>query len=273
MLAACGVPKTDYEALQKENRELQKVIDQANDQLRQLQTQLHAAQQGLVAIPALEQRAQELQRLLTEKEAEMNAVQARFDKFKAERRDAMIGREYPSLRLEDGKELRNARITGIADGELSIRHADGFIKVALAKSSEALRWQACFEPAEEAADARRRMLAEAARINSHLDRARQTTTDNQNVVREQKATAAELRRTITAQRAALNQAHSALAAQNPGALRGAHWNSARPEDSGLINVFSERRAVFGINELDSLAAAIKANLRRLRELDPGADAP
>jgi len=76
-----------------------------------------------------------------------------------------------------------------------------------------------------------------------------------------------LRKAIEAQRAALNQAYNRLAAKHQSALRGVHWNSARPEDSGLINVFAERRAVFGLGELDSLAASIKAGLRKLHDLE------
>ena len=70
------------------------------------------------------------------------------------------------------------------------------------------------------------------------------------------------------QRQSLNAAYQRLSAQNPSALRGTDWNSARPEDSGLINVFAQRRAVLGLGELDSLAAAIKANLRKLHDLEP-----
>lgn len=79
--------------------------------------------------------------------------------------------------------------------------------------------------------------------------------------------AAAVRQSITVQRQSLNAAYQRLAAQNPAAMRGADWNSARPEDSGLINVFAQRRAVMGLGELDSLAAAIKANLRKLHDLE------
>ena len=44
MLTSCGVPKVDYEALQKENQELQKVIDRGNQSFRQLQAQFEHAQ-------------------------------------------------------------------------------------------------------------------------------------------------------------------------------------------------------------------------------------
>ena len=70
------------------------------------------------------------------------------------------------------------------------------------------------------------------------------------------------------QRQAMNAAYQRLNASNPSALRGTDWNSTRPEDSGLINVFAQRRAVLGLGELDSLAAAIKVNLRKLRDYEP-----
>jgi hypothetical protein len=65
----------------------------------------------------------------------------------------------------------------------------------------------------------------------------------------------------------LNQAYNRLAAKNRLALCGTHWNSSRPEDSGLINVFAERRALLGFGELDSLATSIKAGLRKLHDLE------
>jgi hypothetical protein len=163
--------------------------------------------------------------------------------------------------------LQKAQITAINGSELSIRHEAGFIKVAMSKSSDEIRWQACYDPAEEAADARRRLLAKAGMTTTKPEVAASM---GGATSKDKRATVQELRAIIAQQRTALNNAHSALAARNPTALRGAHWNSAAPETSGLINVFSERRAILGLGELDSLATAIKNNLAKLRELESSA---
>ena len=272
VLSSCGVPKVDYEALQKENQELQKVIDKGNASFRQLQLQLQAAQQGLAAINQVERRVQDLEAQLAEKDEELRLLQETYDKFKKDRRDAMLGKDFPILRLDSGKTLQNAQITSFNDNMLAIRHETGFLKVALAESSEALRWQACYDPVEEAAAQRREMIANAKALSDKLDKdrlKRPTTKSSQKTPSSASNAdvARQLRATITQQRAALNRAHSDLVSKNPSALRSAHWNSARPEESGLINVFSERRAIMGISELDSLASAIKYNLEKLRSVE------
>ena len=271
-LSSCGVPQVDYEALQKENQELQKVIDKGNASFRQLQLQLQTAQQGLAAINEVERRIKDLEAQLAEKDEELRVLQETYDQFKKDRRGAMLGKEFPSLRLDSGRTLQNAQITAFNDNVLAIRHDTGFLKVALAESSEALRWQACYDPAEEAAAERRQMIANAKSLSDKLDQdrlKRPTAKSSQKTpgTASNAEIARQLRATITQQRAALNRAHSDLASKNSSALRGAHWNSARPEESGLINVFSERRAIIGINELDSLAAGIKYNLEKLRSVE------
>lgn len=271
-LSSCGVPKVDYEALQKENQELQKVIDKGNASYRQLQLQLQAAQQGLAAINEVERRMKDLEAQLAEKEEELRLLQETYDKFKKDRRSAMLGKEFPSLRLDNGRTLQNAQITAFNDNILAIRHETGFLKVALSESSEALRWEACYDPVEEAAAERRRMIANAKSLSDKLDQDRLnggTTKSSKKVpsTGSNAEIARQLRATITQQRAALNRAHAEMMSKNPSALRGAHWNSTRPEESGLINVFSERRAIIGISELDSLAASIKYNLAKLRSVE------
>ena len=135
LLTNCGVPKEDYEALQKENQELQKVIDKGNASFRQLQLQLVAAQQELAAIPAIQKRIKDLEIELADKDEDLRVLEETFEKFRKDRRNAMMGKPIPSIRLDSGKTLRNAVITAFNDDELSIRHDDGFIKVALADSS------------------------------------------------------------------------------------------------------------------------------------------
>ena len=79
-----------------------------------------------------------------------------------------------------------------------------------------------------------------------------------------------LRSQLAAQRQALNADYYALAARNPGAMRGVVWNSAQPEASPLLNTLSGSRAVLGISRLQSQRGAILLTLQQLRELDPSA---
>jgi chromosome segregation ATPase len=268
MLTSCGVPKVDYEALQKENQELQKVIDRGNQSFRQLQAQFEHAQKGLAAITTVEKRIKELERELADKNQELQQLEETFEKFKKDRRNGMLGKDIPILRLDNGRTLKNVRITAFKDDELSLRHDDGFLKVALAETSQDLRWEACFDPAENEAAKRRRVLATAKALSNALDQKR-LMDPSAEIVRSNNDEAKRVRAAIDQQRAALNRAHDDMAARNPSAFKGAHWNSSRPEDSGLINVFSERRAILGISALDNMAAGIKANLEKLRGLEGG----
>jgi hypothetical protein len=272
LVAASCVKKSDYETLQKENQVLQKLVDQSSLQLQQTQAQLFATQQQLLKIAELETRLKEMEKLLEIKRQELEAIQATYDKFKADRRSAMVGKKYPQLSLDGGRVLQAALVTAFKGDELSIQHESGFIKVSLSKSSDELRWQACYDPAETST-ARAQMLADARQLEAKLALERGmkpsgTFKPNSSPSFQNRATPAqEVRAQIAALRQALNNAHSALAAQNPTAMRGANWNSSEPENSGLINVFAERRAILGISQLDSLAAAIKMQLTKLHDLE------
>jgi predicted RNase H-like nuclease (RuvC/YqgF family) len=268
--AGC-VPRSDYEALQHENQELQKSVDSLNIQTRQLHAQLQVAQQQQAVVSDLQKRLEDAKRETAQKEEEMRQLQERWEKFKGDRRKAMVGKQFGEVAIGDGRTLKNAQITGIVDEQVTIRHETGIVKVALAQSGEELRWLACFDEQDAADSLRRIRLKQANALGQQLSASKPATP----AVRASTGrlpTAAEeaevLRRTINMQRQAMNAAYQRLSASNPSAMRGTDWNSTRPEDSGLINVFAQRRAVLGLGELDSLAAAIKANLRKLRDYEP-----
>lgn len=272
LLAAAGcVPTSDYEALQKENQELQKSVDTLNVQMRQLQAQLLMSQQQQAQMLEIQARLDQAKKELVEKEEEMRALQQRWEKFKGDRRKALVGRQFSEIALGDGRVLKNAEITGMVDDQLAIRHESGFIKVALAQGGEEIRWLACFDEQEASDNLRLARLNKAKSVGSHLDASRKvpagTSSNSSGKLPSSAEEAQALRRGIEAQRQALNQAYRRILAKNPTALRGATWNTSRPEDSGLINVFAERRAVLGLGELDGLAASIKEGLRKLRDLE------
>jgi len=271
LLVASCVKKSDYEALQKENQELQKLVDQTSLQLKQTQAQLFATQQQLLKIAELETRVKEMEKLLEIKRQELEALKATYNKFKAERRSALVGKKYPQLALDGGRVLQSALVTAFKGDELSIQHETGFIKVSLSKSSDELRWQACYDP-NEMNTARAQMLADARQLEAKLalERGMKPSVPqfgSGSSIRNTASPVQEVKAQIAALRQALNNAHSALVAQNPSAMRGASWNSSEPENSGLINVFAERRAILGISQLDSFAAAIKMQLAKLRDLE------
>lgn len=268
--AGC-VPRSDYEALQQENQELQKSVDSLNVQTRQLQAQLALTQQQPQVAAELQRRLEEAKREAARKEEELQLLQERWEKFKGERRKAMVGKQLGEVAIGDGRVLKNAEIISIANEQISIRHESGLVKMALAQSGEEIRWLACFDEQDAAESLRRARLSQAKALEEKLSTSRSASSENPGASNGQMPSsmqeAAAVRQSITVQRQSLNAAYQRLAAQNPAAMRGADWNSARPEDSGLINVFAQRRAVMGLGELDSLAAAIKANLRKLHDLE------
>ena len=73
---------------------------------------------------------------------------------------------------------------------------------------------------------------------------------------------------LAAQRQQLNAEYQALAARNPTVLKGASWDSARPEASPLLNSVSGSRAVLGLSRLQSLRDAINQTLQQIRSLEP-----
>lgn len=271
LLLGCAgcVPRSDYEALQLENKELQKSVDSLNLQTRQLQAHLALAQQQQAVAAELQKRLEDAKKETAEKEAELKQLQDQWEKFKGDRRKALVGRQFGEVAIGDGRILKNAVVTGVVDEQVAIRHETGFVKVPLAQSGDEIRWLACFDERDAADSLRRARLSRVMALGQQLNASRVSTgiTQPPNGLLDSSREAEDLRQSITMQRQALNAAHQRLSLQNPSALRGADWNNARPEDSGLINVFAQRRALLGLGELDSLAAAIKANLRKLHDLE------
>jgi outer membrane murein-binding lipoprotein Lpp len=268
MLLPCCVKQSDYEKLQGENQQLQARIDQFNQQLQQKQTDLAAAQAELLRFQGTQAQLLKTQEMLQQSQDELKALRAEFEKFRTQRRSAMVGKKYPVLNLDDGKVLRDAEIASISASDIGIRHEEGFIKVALANSSEDLRWEACYDPQEAKKQAREKMLAEARVLDAR--RARDQASPVPGTVESAPNAVIVLRAQLAEQRRQLNAGYQALAAKNPGVLRGDIWDSAKPEASPLLNTVSGSRAVLGISRLQSLRDTILATLQQLRELDPAA---
>lgn len=266
-LGGC-VKKSDYDALQLENQALQARVDQASHQLEQSQADLAVLQAQLQQLNETGSQLKKAQQQLQQSQEELKALKAQFEQFRTQRRGAMVGKKFPVLSLDDGKVLREAEITAVTAEDVSIRHDGGVIKVALAGTSDDLRWEACYDPQEAKEKARENMLAEARAIEARLARERGT----------QAATAPMpvrnavdvLRTQLATQRMQLNAEYQTLAAKNPGVLQGAGWNASAPETSPLLNSVSGSRAVLGLSRLQSLRDAILATLRQLREADPSA---
>ncbi len=263
------VKQSEYDALQQENQQLQRRLDQANEQARQAQADLSVQQTRVLQLMEVETKLQKTQEQLLQTQDELDALKKEFEKFRTQRRSAMVGKKYPVLSLENGRMLREAEITAIAGEELSIKHQGGALKVALAESSDDLRWEACYSSQEARMSARNKLLAEARRIEANKLReknqpAKPTTTPSSSPISVVEA----LRQQLAAQRRQLNADYQALAAKNSSALQGVAWDSSRPEASPLLNSVSGSRAVLGISRLQSQRDAILTTLQQLRSLDP-----
>lgn len=265
LLGGC-VKKSEYDALQIENQTLQTRVDQTNHLLVQSQADLSLLQVQMQQFLPVQAQLQKSQQDLTQSQDEFKALKTQFDRFRTQRRSAMVGKKFPVLNLEDGKVLREAEITAVSAEDLSIRHADGLVKVALAKTTPDLRWEACYDPQEAREKSRVSLLLKTReQASSHLTPvpAPVPAMPTRNVVEV-------LRTQLASQRQALNTEYQALAAKNPAALRAVEWNSSQPEASPLLNSLSGSRAVLGISRLQSQRSAILATLQQLRELDPAA---
>jgi len=269
LLVGC-VKKSEYDALQIENQTLQTRVDQTNHLLVQSQADLSALQVQMQQLLAVQAQLLKTQQELKQSQEEFKALKAEFDQFRTQRRSAMVGKKFPVLNLDDGKVLHQAEITAVSATEVAIRHADGILKVALAKTSPDLRWEACYDPLEAAEKARENLLlksrASATRLASQQARpapAPVPAVPARNAVEV-------LRNQLATQRQLLNAEYQALAARNSAAMRGAVWDSAQPETSPFLTTLSGSRAVLGLSRLQSHRSAILATLQQLRELDPSA---
>lgn len=263
------VKKTDYDALQLENQALQTRVDEASHQLLQSQTDVILLQGQLQKLTALESELKQTENELQKSQNELKALKAQFDRFRTQRRSAMVGKKFPTLSLEDGRVLREAEITAVTAEDLSIRYADGLVKVALAKTTPDLRWEACYDPLEALEKARENTLAKASVVREQAGLP-QTAAPAPAAPMPARNVVEVLRAQLASQRQVLNAEYQELATKNAAALRGAAWNFGQPEASPLLNTLSGSRAVLGISRLQSQRDAILATLRQLRELDPAA---
>ncbi len=273
LLGSC-VKKSEYDALQIENQNLQTRVDQTNHLLVQSQADLSTLQVQMQQYLVVQTNLQKTQLDLKQAQDEYKSLKAQFDQLRTQRRSAMVGKKFPVLNLEDGKVLHEAEITAVSAEEISIRHAAGFVKVAFAKTTPDLRWEACYDPMEAREKARENMLVKARETESRLPREQgsppQTAVAAPAPAMPARNVVEVLRTQLASQRQALNTEYQALAAKNPAALRGVDWNSTQPESSPLLSTLSGSRAVLGISRLQSQRNAILATLQQLRELDPAA---
>jgi len=271
LLVGC-VKKSEYDALQIENQTLQTRVDQTNHLLVQSQADLSALQVQMQQFLAVQAQLQKTQLELKQSQDEFKALKAEFDQFRTQRRTAMIGKKFPVLNLDDGKVLHQAEITAVSADEVAIRHADGILKVALAKTSPDLRWEACYDPLEATEKARENLLFKARESAARLaiEQAKPAPAPAPAPAVPSRNVVDVLRSQLASQRQTLNADYQALAAKNPSAMRGVEWNSSQPETSPLLTTLSGSRAVLGISRLQFQRNAILATLQQLRELDPAA---
>ncbi len=269
LLSGC-VKKSEYDALQIENQTLQTRVDQNNHLLVQSQADLSTLQVQMQQFLAVQAQLQKTQLELKQSQDEFKALKTQFDQFRTQRRSAMVGKKFPTLNLEDGKTLREAEITAVSADELSIRHADGLVKVALAKTTPDLRWEACYDPLEAMEKAQERMLAKAQELEARRVRALNKPAQAPPPATMARNAVDVLRTQLATQRQLLNAEYQELAAKNSSAMRGSEWNSSQPEVSPLLNSLSGSRAVLGLSRLQSHRSAIMSTLQQLRDLDPAA---
>lgn len=262
------VKKADYDSLQIENQALQARLDEASRQLLQAQTDVVALQTQTRTLQLMEVQAQsqKTQLQLKQSQDELNALKAEFEKFRIQRRSAMVGKKFPVLSLDGGKVLREAEITAIDAAEVAIRHDGGFVKIALANTSDPLRWEACFDPQEAKERARQSMIAASQSLDVRLARERASPAAVTIAAPTAMNAYDALKAQLATQRQQLNAEFQALSAKNPTVLGGASWNSTTPEASPLLNSISGSRAVLGISRLQSMRDAINATLQQLRGL-------
>jgi hypothetical protein len=269
LLVGC-VKKSEYDALQIENQTLQTRVDQTNHLLVQSQADLSALQVQMQQFLVVQAQLLKTQQDLKQSRDEFKALKAEFDQFRTQRRSAMVGKKFPVLNLDDGKVLHQAEITAVSADEVAIRHADGILKVALAKTSPDLRWEACYDPLEATEKARENLLLKAREEAARLVREQAKPAPAPVAAVPARNVVEVLRTQLASQRQILNADYQVLAAKNPSAMRGAQWNSSQPETSPFLTTITGSRAVLGISRLQSQRTAILATLQQLRELDPAA---
>lgn len=265
LLSSC-VKQSDYDMLANEKAELESQLGKQSAELQQANTQAQAQRARLLQLMNVEGTLQKRDAELQQTREELEAIRAEYEKFRTQRRNAMLGKKMPYFHLDSGKMLKDVEVVAIDPNSVSFRHEGGLIKVAMSDTNEDFRWEVCFDKSQAEQQERARFLSDARRLDIALTEARRKPvvhktepTNNSRLI----SGAQQLRNLITAQRAELNRAYEALRASNP-TLKGDSWNSGTPESSPLINSFDHRRAVMGLNRLEVLRDTINDNLARLR---------
>lgn len=267
LLSSC-VKQSDYDLVVKQNKELDDRVQAAQKQLMQEQAASKALQERMLGLIHIQSTLQKRDQELQETRSELEALKAEFERFRSQRRGAMIGKKYPYLSLDGGKMLNNAEVVAVDATQFSIRHDGGFMKVAIAESNEQLRWEACYDPQEAKRQERERFLADARLTSQRLEQGRlnppkpvaiKTTFGPSQAEQETRAT-------IAAQRAQLNREYEVLRNKNPSAMKDSLWNADRPETSPMLTNFGNRPVVMGMSRLDALRDAINTNLVALQSL-------
>lgn len=271
MLSSC-VKQSEYDLVVNEKNDAQSRLAQKVEELQQAQVQGQGQQARIFQLINVQSTLQKREEELQQTRDELEALRAEFEKFREQRRSAMLGKKIPFLQLDNGRQLRDVELTSVSPLEVALRHEGGILKVALADTNDDLRWEACYDPAYAEQQARARFLTDAQRIDAELAQARlrpQTAMLNPEKDNERaKATAVQQMRTlIMSQRGQLNREFDAMKARNP-VLKDADWNSSNPEASPLLYNFSSRRAVLGLSRLEMIRDVINDNVIRLRNLDP-----
>lgn len=269
LLFASCIKQADYDLVVKQNQELESQVQAAKQQVEQEQATTKAAQARVLQLINIQSTLQKRDQELQDTRSELEALRAEFDKFRTDRRGAMIGKKYPHLSLDSGKLLTNAELVSVDSTQFSIRHDGGMIKLAIADSNAQLRWEACYDPEEAKRLERASFLADAERINAQLERDRRKPAAKPEIkqVRTGPSPAElELRATITAQRAQLNRELEALKFKNASAMKNVSWQSDKPEASSLFSSFGSRPIIMGMSRVDALRDSINSNLVALQSL-------
>lgn len=268
LFASC-IKQADYDLVVKQNQELESQVQSAQQQLQQEQATTKAVQARIMQLINIQSTLQKRDQELQEARSELEALRAEFDKFRTERRGAMIGKKYPHLSLDNGKLLTNAEVVSVTPTQFSIRHDGGIVKLTMEESSAKLRWEACYDPDEAKRLQRASFLADADRIEAQMERDRLNPVKKEEPKRVHTGPSAaerELRASISAQRAQLNLEFQALKSKNASAMKNVSWPSDRPETSPLFSNFGSRPIIMGMSRLESLRDGINNNLVALQQL-------
>ncbi len=269
LLCSSCVKQSEYDLVVNEKDDLIARLSAATQELQKSNVQLQAQQARVYQLLNIQSTLQKRDQELQEARAELEALKAEFDKFRVERRNAMLGKKLPYLQLDNGKILKDVEVTSVGPLEVAIRHEGGLVKVAMADTNDDFRWQACYDASYAQRNEREQFLAEARRLDAELNEERMKPPapwKAEPVVFKPNVTQ-QLKALIAAQRAELNREYQAIKARSPAAFKGADWNASQPEASGLINGFGGRRAVLGMSRLENIRDVINDNLARLRSHD------